>query len=325
MKRAWHLPVGSLAPWLIAAALFALPGLGLAAPVAAPDCPPTAQPPSPEQVQQGMRAATDHGFLWRITRDGRSSWLYGTIHAARPAWMYPGPGVVAALRSSDEVALELDVLDPDISRRLQAALRVPPGTPPLPAALSRRLAAQAKAACLGDALKNLSPAMQAITLSVMSGRRDGIDPAWGVDGFLAGLARGLSLPVRSLETPEAQLALFTDGSAADTEALVGDTLDELESGEAQRVLLRLARAWSDKRLDELSSYEQWCNCLNTPSERALQVRLLDDRNGGLAAGIAARHQAGRRVFAAVGALHMVGPQGLPALLAAQGFQVERVH
>lgn len=302
--------------------LVLLPMLGRAAPA---DCPPTAQPPSPEQVQQGLREASDHGFLWRITRDGRSSWLYGTIHAARPAWMYPGPGVMAALRSSDEVALELDVLDPDITRRLQTGLQASPGSPPLPADLTRRIAAQAGLACLGDGLKALSPAMQVITLSVMAGRRDGIDPAWGIDGFLAGLSRGLRLPVRSLETPEAQLALFQGGSPAETRALVSDTLDGLERGETRRVLLRLAQAWADKRLDELSSYEQWCDCLNTPAERALQVRLLDQRNRGLAAGVAARHQAGQRVFAAVGALHMVGPQGLPALLAAQGFEVERVH
>ena len=30
------------------------------------------------------------------------------------------------------------------------------------------------------------------------------------------------------------------------------------------------------------------------------------------------------VFAAVGALHMVGPQGLPTLLQAKGFKVQRV-
>jgi uncharacterized protein len=44
----------------------------------------------------------------------------------------------------------------------------------------------------------------------------------------------------------------------------------------------------------------------------------------LADSIAALHRGGERVFAAVGALHMFGPQGLPALLAARGFEVERV-
>jgi uncharacterized protein YbaP (TraB family) len=39
----------------------------------------------------------------------------------------------------------------------------------------------------------------------------------------------------------------------------------------------------------------------------------------------AQHREGRRVFAAVGALHMVGPQSLPRLLERQGFRVERIR
>ena len=31
---------------------------------------------------RGARAARDHGFLWRISRDGRSSYLFGTLHVA---------------------------------------------------------------------------------------------------------------------------------------------------------------------------------------------------------------------------------------------------
>jgi len=34
---------------------------------------------------------------------------------------------------------------------------------------------------------------------------------------------------------------------------------------------------------------------------------------------------GKQVFAAVGSLHMIGPMGLPALMAQRGYRVERVE
>src|SRR5665213_3450317 len=60
-------------------------------------CPPAAQALTPERVQAGMSAARDRGFLWRITKGDHSSYLYGTIHAAKLEWMFPGPTVADAL------------------------------------------------------------------------------------------------------------------------------------------------------------------------------------------------------------------------------------
>jgi uncharacterized protein len=90
------------------------------------------------------------------------------------------------------------------------------------------------------------------------------------------------------------------------------------------MLLRLANAWAASDLRTLQTYEAWCDCVKTPVDRAALVRLLDDRNPGLADGIAALHASGKHVFAAVGSLHMIGPIGLPALMAKRGFSVERV-
>jgi len=291
---------------------------------AADTCPPAAQAPTPEQAQAGMKSARDRGFLWRVRKDGRTSWLYGTVHIARSDWVYPGPAMLDAVRASDLVALELDVMDPDITERLRTGMAARADRP-VPGALLDRLKAQLKAACLPEPLIGaMAPEMLATTLMVMSARREGLDPGYAIDAVIAGLARGLKKPVTSLETPELQLALLLARTPQEAQALVEQVLAELENGRASPMLVRIAQLWSDSRLAELERYEQWCHCVDTAEERAMHKRLLDDRNPGLAERIDRLHADGKRVFAAVGALHMIGPGGLPALLAKRGYQVERV-
>src|ERR1700754_2544564 len=132
-------------------------------------CPPTAKAPSTEQLQAGMRNAQDHGFLWRISKGGHSSWLYGTLHVAKFDWAFPGPKMNAALEASDTVALEMDMLDPDIQRRLAQGMAAQTRTP-LPEALQHRLERAEKAECVPvQALANYAPEMQIATLTTLIG------------------------------------------------------------------------------------------------------------------------------------------------------------
>ena len=101
------------------------------------------------------------------------------------------------------------------------------------------------------------------------------------------------------------------------------SIDELRNGEARAVLLRLLRAWEHGDAADLAAYASWCRCVDTPAEQAWMKRLNDDRNLALAARLAELH-GGTTFFAGVGALHMTGPNALPRLLAARGFQVQRV-
>ncbi len=169
------------------------------------DCPPLPKPLDPAGIPQALQKARDRGLLWRVEKDGRTSWLYGTVHAARRGWMLPGPTVMAAVRASDRVALEMDLLDPTVVQKLQAALRKPADAPPLPPDLERRLAAQRDAACADPSVQQMRPELQVSSLVVMSARREGFDPAYGIDVVLAGLARGLHKPVVSLESVELQV------------------------------------------------------------------------------------------------------------------------
>ncbi|APW36135.1 hypothetical protein RD110_02025 [Rhodoferax koreense] len=289
-----------------------------------PTCPSAPQPVAQAEATAGMRTARDRGFLWRLEKDGRTSWLYGTIHVAKRNWMYPGPATRRALHDADSVALELDVLDPAIAAELSTAITARADAPPLPAGLARRVQAQAAAACLGEGLGRMRPEMQVMTLAVLSGRARGLDPAYGIDVFLAGYARGLKKAVVSLETPAQQMSLLLSDDPAEVAQTVEDVLQSLESKNAGPQLDRLAGAWDEGRLADLENYADWCECLDTPERRKSYDALVIGRNPSLARHVADIHQSGHSVFAAVGALHMVGPQGLPMLLAALGFNVERV-
>ena len=322
LKNSISCPRPGLAALILAAALIA-PASAQSQP-ANPSCPPTAQVPTAEQVQAQMRAARDRGFLWRVQKGGRSSYLYGTIHVAKMEWMFPGPQVLAALRASDLVAVELDLLDPSMMATLQAAA-APKPEPALPAALDARLRAQVTLACLPAALLDaLSPVMAATTLVVMSARREGLDPSYGIDPVVSVMGRRLDKPEVSLETAEMQMKLLQGETPQESQDTVTQILDELEPDQARPMMLRLSRMWADSRLDELDTYAQWCDCLKTALEREFMKRALDDRNGPLAERIDALHASGQHVFAAVGSLHMTGPQGLPSLLRQRGYQVDAV-
>lgn len=289
------------------------------------ECPPEPRPYTAEDNAAGMRDASDGGFLWKATRDGRIAWLYGTIHIAQRGWRFPGPHVLAALKASDAVALELDPIDPETLARFQRAIVRRPGSPELPPVLATRLRAQTVAACIDPAsLEGLRPEMRAVTIEVMGGRRLGLQPDYGVDLFLAQLARQLRKPILSLETPEMQASLLVSDDPRETARTVGDLLDELEGGRAPRILDRLADDWRAGKLEDLAGYADWCDCMNTPAQRADFARLIDARNPPMAARIAGWHTEGRALFVAVGSLHMTGPIGLPALLREKGFEVERV-
>lgn len=333
-----HLPRSHLvACWLALAACVVAPVVARAA--GTQHCAPDAEAIASAQMEAALHATVlqatgappevasvdgrDRGFLWRIERDGHVSWLYGTVHVARAAWLLPGPRVLAAFKASDTVALELDMLDADIQRRLAEGMRARPDET-LPESLAARLHAQLVAACLPPAvMAQLAPEVQLAALTTLAARADGLDPAFAIDSELAALARMLGKPVVSLETPESQIALLR-GDPSTAEERLDQGLAELEQDKVRPMLLHVATIWDEGRADELARYTEWCECTDTEAERAELKRLLDDRNPLLADRIADLHASGHRVFAAVGALHMFGPHGLPQLLAQRGFDVRRV-
>ena len=235
--------------WLrrrLAALAVTLPWLAVAP---APAQPPAAVcPPAVVSTGAADGAPRDRGLLWRITRDGRSSYLYGTLHVGKPAWQRLGPQVTAALRASDALALEVDPGDPAL---LQALTGLPRGTA-LPAPLNDRLQHAFERACVAPAsLAPLHPVLQTTTLAVLEARWLGMDPAFALEQMLAEQARAGGLRVVALETAAQQTGALLPASDAETQALIDQTLRQLEDRSARRCW----RAWP--RPGRAATWRRW--------------------------------------------------------------------
>ncbi|OWQ46553.1 hypothetical protein CDL60_13895 [Roseateles noduli] len=309
LKRATRaLAAGSLA------VLAALTGNGASAAPAKPSCAPE---PAPLSADRLAAQAKDRGLMWTLRRDGRTSYLYASLHVGKPSWAAPGPRLRKALEEVDAVALELDPLDRD-------AWKMPPMPElPLDASLRRRLDAQAASVCLEpQALAAIHPLLQTSTYMLLRARSLGLDVRYGQEMLLSQWARDRGLPVLALETLQGQLDALLP---ADVDAARHELRSNLQQLERPKSLLRtldtMVTVYDRGDLARLNRYAEWCDCVTDAADRAALQRINDGRNPALAERISELHQRGQSLLVAVGAMHMTGPRALTALLKDQGFEV----
>ncbi|MGC1269788.1 MAG: TraB/GumN family protein [Croceibacterium sp.] len=257
--------------------------------------------------------------IWQVTTPGgQQGWLFGTIHALPDGYDWRTPQVTQALDQSGVLVFEVaNLQDSAAAAREFAARSTSPGLPPILA----RVPATDRAA-LAEALDNadIAPASLARTeswaaaLLLANAAADGLDSANGVDRAL--LAQGR--PVIGLESFARQFDLFDRLTPQDQSVLLVEAARETDGADEET---ELARAWLRGDIARLER-EDKTGILADPELRAA---LLVGRNRDWAARIAPLLDQGRRPFVAVGAGHMLGPDGLPALLAARGYRVERLR
>ncbi|WP_297573389.1 TraB/GumN family protein [uncultured Deefgea sp.] len=288
------------------------------------ECLPAPAPLSVSEQQALQAAAKDQGFLWKISKNGRHSWLYGTIHINHVMGLFPGPKVLQALQSSTILALELNPNDAKTQAELAQLAQA--GAGQVPPQLQSRLAAQLAAVCLPARLEQaIHPTLLFASMSVLGLRAQGLEAEYGSEQMLLGLAKTGKQRVVALETPTIQMNALLGPELNVSSEDYEFALQQLEGKADQALALKIVKAWEQSDFSTLTQYAEWCDCLNTPAQEASMRRLMAGRNPALADGIAQWHRQGASVFAAVGSLHMVGRKGLLFLLAQRGFKIERIH
>jgi uncharacterized protein len=288
-----------------------------------PSCPPPVASVSPTKMQELAKNAKDRGFLWKIEKSGRTSYLYGTIHVNTLDWIMPGPKTMAAIEGSDTIAVELNLLDPEVQARMLDLDKLGVRSPAVNDSLRDRIREQLKRACAPIRSFDKQPAMMQIAgAMIFDARFLGLEAAYGSEMFLISAARSAKIPVVGLETVARQMrALVGDDASVD---VIESSLAQIESGKARKTLSRMHQAWAAGTADDFENLASWCECLDTEADRKYIRGVNDDRNPDLAKSIDKLHREGKRVFAAVGALHMFGEKGLPKLMREIGYTVERV-
>ena len=272
-----------------------------------------------------LLAAADPA-AWRLAgRNGGEVALLGSIHVLRDS-DYPLPATVDALYArADDLVMELDLDDLDASvlqSGLLAASVLPPGKTlrdVLDPEVYRLTEQHVGAAGLPiAALERVEPWFIAIVLLDEGLRRQGFRADLGLEQYVLGKARKDRKAIAGLESLQAQVAIFDGLSAPTQQALLEQTLREIDS--ADRTLEELADAWRDGRLDELT--DQLIGEFD--DFPGLYDSLITDRNRRWVPEIERLLGDGRRHLVIVGAVHLVGKDGVIELLRARGHPAERV-
>lgn len=269
--------------------------------------------------------------LWRAEGpdgSGGSYTLMGSVHLGNPKLLELGPRVDLSFARADELVVEVDLstLDQDESLRLvkRYGMVEPPDT--VRSRLSDETYTMLKdyLAKRGEPMApflQLSPWLLAETIAVMELRDMGLDPEHGVDRALVMRAAGTK-PIVGLESMDEQLSLLSELPPSLQDTMLRDVIqrvDELRS-DAEGMI----DAWHQGD-DEVLESIVFRSLVEDPALGEFYDRVVFHRSEQMAARLAELAQDGKNRFVVVGAGHMVGEHGLPALLAARGFSVSEIQ
>lgn len=268
--------------------------------------------------------------IWKVSDADNSVYLLGSFHALK-AEDYPlSDQVMAAYADAERLAFEIapdELQSPDLPAIMQQAARLPAGQnlqALLPEAAWRQLQdwSQANPSYPIAGLNRLEPWYVAILVSNSRAQAEGFEPARGVDQHFMNAARPSAKPGIGLEKASQQIALFDGMPPAAQRQLLQEALDG-NAAEDARDLETLRRLW--KAGDAAGLQRETIERMRREYPdlyRSVNV----DRNHAWLPQVQAMLDAETKddTLVVVGALHLLGDDGLVQLLRDKGYRVERL-
>ena len=290
---------------------------------------------SSAQAAPPVAASAPVPLLWKVSDADNSLYLLGSFHLLKPADYPLSKDVDAAFADAESVVFEMspeEMASPTLAMQMgQAALRTDGTqlddelTPATAARLHAWLAANATdvqaSGVPAQLLQHFEPWFVGLTISIIEMTREGLDPKLGLDQHFVAAAKAAGKPTAGLETGAQQIA-FLDGMGKDEQLqFLAETLDESDKGRRELQQLHsawragdAATLWNGMAADMKREYPQLYRHINVERNDAwvpkLEQRLRDPGKDD--------------TMVVVGALHLLGSDGVVEKLRAKGYRVERI-
>jgi hypothetical protein len=253
------------------------------------------------------------------------AWLLGTIHVGRPEF-YPLPASrLTQVQRADAIVLEADISD--AARAIAATQKYAlyaEGIPGLETRLTPELRQRIEAVLSRNQLDlapmmRMKPWMLANVLALFEAAQAGYVPALSVEAYLLRVAKTDSKPILEFEGIEQQFELFEKAPWATQISFLEEALKAVESRSARRELNRIVQAWETADRVSLERLLAEMSAQSSVGSRFTVETILLGRHPQMVRKIETMMADGKSYVFAVGALHLVGPQGLVELLRARGY------
>jgi uncharacterized protein YbaP (TraB family) len=268
-------------------------------------------------------SAKSQPAVWTVRTANTSLVIFGSIHLLPPGLDWEPQALTDALARANEVWFELPInaATDGAAESLSLQQGILPKGDSLYNHLSARDAARLNDACARLQLPSrfvapMRPWLAEVTISLAQDAQSGAVPSQGVEQKVWDQVSP-AVRRKAFETPRQQIGFLAGAPMADQIASLDQTLDEVASD--PDLYRRVVTAWLAGDIRGLAKDALEPLAQTSPT---LYRRLISDRNRRWAATLAGRLKAGGVIVVIVGTGHLLGPEGVPALLRSRGFTVD---